>query len=403
MDVQIVKGGFPVKQLSYYVIYLPVLIAAAVFGLASLFLWLGSRRLLSRSSGGTEWLSAYQASDFGFNRSLLENSCGLLYPAVCAIAALLADFLYSFLCRYYIGANVLNVLKYISTYLRALISAAGAFSVCVLLQNLTGNNVIAVCGALLFGLQRMTQHGTMCLIAAAMFLLLRWYLALEDGKRGRAALLLVAGNLFLGGASYLLPGLYWLLPPFLALYVFVYIRSRSGMARSILLPLLGVFVWAVSFPVIRYCYLFELVGFGAFRIFLSKFTLASLPARVWAMHYIPFTAGRLVYFLADAPLLFGGFFGLLAAFRETTDRKDPLGLFSLIFAGLMVIVSFVMRFNMMTPAMVPAIACLFRRYVKAGKKAPVIAYAAAGAVWYVGLNVAAFCLPACEALVQFVV
>lgn len=386
------------KPIQAYAPYAPVLIAAAVFFVFALVLWLTGRRALASSRGGLDWIRDYRTEGYDLSKDRLTcYSRDKLALFAVVVFSLIFSAATAFLRSHYETGSWFAGFYSAKTLCKLLIYAGGAFAVCWLLQDIFCDDTLAVCGGILFAASFVGGHTAMSLLAGSLLLLLRWFTADDDAPLFPQILLLFAADVLLAMAASRMISLTWIAVFYLALHIYKSVRrAAADYGRKweiIVLPLAGILLWLLAFVVTG-------ISVAILSGWISLSTLGSVtapglllrmllrPLKVPAMLVTAeLNRGLLLYPLCDAPLLMLGFFGFFVCLRTAIDRHEPYALLSgllLLALGLTWVLT---RQYCLLPGLLLCSVSLLRRFTAAEKKAPVIAYTALSCIYYFMLYV----------------
>lgn len=385
-------------SIQYYMTYLPVLIGTAGFFALALMLWLTGKRALASSRGGLDWVREYQIRGIDFSYDRLthydRDKLCLFAAAVCSLVLSTAVILLR--SHYETGSWFAEFYK-LKTMCKLLVYAAGAVSVCWLLQDLFRNDILAVCGSILFAASFVGSHTAMALLVISLLLFLRWFVVPDDAPLMPRFLLLAASNLFLAMAASRMLGLTWVALGYLTLHIYKSIR-RSGARRNrtweiIVMPIVGILLWFLGY-LISSLGVLAVVGLLTPDNFTATLTPQYLlhviqrPFRLPTMIFTePIYRGLLIYPLTDAPLLMLGIFGFFVAVRTAIDRHEPYAVISVFLLLLLGIAWACTRQYCLLPGMILCGICLLRRFAAAEQNAPIIVYTVLGCIYYIVLYI----------------
>lgn len=395
-----------------YAEYLPIFIGAVIFFAFALVYWLASRRALKNSQGGTGWVSEYRTSGFDFSHDRLaapKHDWLCLFGVV--VFALIFSAAFCALRSYYeTGAWTERLLRP-KTLCKLVIYAAGAFSACWILMDLFRDNTLAVCGGILATLSFTGSHAAISLIFVSLLLLLRWFAQEDDAPLFPGILLLAGAVVLLAGAASRSIGLAWLAAGYLAVIVYKCIRRKNAGAPTwqFAALLIGFFVfWAAAFFVGRIGMMY-LYGMISIRNAPKLISLQYFGREMLRLAYLPllavrtsFSKGMLLYPLLDAPLLALGFFGFFVGIRTASDRHDSAALASVLLMALVALTWLLGRQYCLVPGLLLCSICLLRRFTAADRKAPVIAYTALSAAYYIALYILTYLLSGPAAIAEII-
>lgn len=397
--------------LARYLSYLPILIGAAVFFVLAGLLWLAGRRALANSRGGLQWVKEYNPSHFELSKQRLTASKrDLLCLFAVAVFSFVLSAAVAFLrSRFETGSWFTNFYC-LSTLCRLLIYAAGAVSVCWLMQDLFRDNTVAVCGGLLFAVSAVGEHTALSLLSVSALLFLRWFVQDDDAPLFPGIFLLLLSDALLALAASRMVSLTWLGLFYLAAQLYKSFRRGAAVSgrtwELYVTPLLGILVWFCSFTaatlgvMLVFGYLQPANISASLLLRLADASLQRIALLPKSIFTAPVYSGLLLYPLADAPLLMLGFFGFFSAVRTAADRRDSTALISAVVLLLLGICWVFGRKFCLLPGLILCGGCLLRRFTAAERKLPVIVYTALSCAYYVMLYLVTYLISASPALAE---
>lgn len=377
-----------------YLEYLPIFIAAVFFFAVALVLWLTGRRALAGSRGGLDWVKDYRTSGFDFSVLRRRKQDWLCLFAVAVFAMIFSAAVISLHSEYETGVWV-RLLYRPKNLCKLALYAAGAVSVCWLLQDLFRDNTLALCGGILSALSFVGSRTATLVFAISLMLFVEWFILDEKKRLFPGALLLLGSDLMLGVAASRILGFAWVGVAFLAVHIYKTVhRMHAEQDRTwelFVMPVCGAVVFAIGFVAAKTGALYT-SGAVALSDLPSKVTpayvlrmlqrLLTLPRMIFTA---PLQRQTLLHLLLDAPLLMAGIFGFFVACRTAHDRHDPSSLICAAVTLVLGLAWILTRQYILNIGFVLCTVCLLRRFTAAEKKAPVIVYTVLSCLYYLGL------------------
>lgn len=394
---------------SSFLLYLPVLIAAAVFLILGAVCFYGSQRAMERSRKSLSWIKRHGAGGYPFARNAFPQKPAdwLGVFGVCVFALVVSMVSYA-LRAHAQGVNWLSGLFSAQSLIAIAFCVGGAAALYFLLQRLFGSTLVSASGSLLFAASFVGAHAAASVLAIALLLMVLWLMA-EQRSLFPTELLYYAACLTLAGAialrSQLLP--FALLFIGLHIYKHIALLRRDGQALSdlVLALALSVFVWVLGMLVFVFARVLFYYGLnmrfigerllpdfigGAFRLLRGGLRSAVRPL----------LRSRVLLPLMDAPLLGIGGFGAISALLLYTRRKDPRSILVLLLLAVAALVWLLSDCSVLNLALTLTAALLFSNFERGGLRWPVITACAVGVVYYLALLILAYYLPLADGIVS---
>ncbi len=384
-------------EIQKYMSYLQPIAGGVLFLALALWVLLSGERAMERSRKPLGWMSAYRRPGFPLGQQMLAaRGPGWLLPVLAALAGICFALIYRLLLSQIVLDSWLVLVKTRYTLFTLVFAALGGVAVCLLLQQLFDDRTVTVLGTLLFCGSPLGWHMAGCLLAAALWLLLRYLLCENAGLKAElwyfaAALLLALAiavepvcavmGLLLVAAHWYRHG--WMLG-----------NNRQRFGGFCLAMGLSLLVWilcAVGAALLRQ---FMLGGFrlSMLRRFASlrglRLAGGELLRTFKTTLLAPLGLGRLLPPLMDAPLAMLGLAGAVSALRMVLRRRNPRGVLALAVLCVSGLCWVLGGRWIMGPGLVLCAGCLLSNGQIGRRRAPAIVYTVLGVLFDLGLYLA---------------
>lgn len=390
-----------------YLQYLPVLLAAAGFLIVGAFAFVLSQRALERSPKSLAWIKRHGAGGYPFAREAFpDKAADWLCVFGVAVFALVVSMVFIALRVHAAGTGWLSGLFSANSLFAVAVDILGAICMYFLLQRLFGSTAVSACGSLLFAASFVGAHTAGALLAVSLLLLFLWLTAAQE-RLFPAELLYWAACLVYCVTLSLRPQLLPVAALYLGLHLYKHIdrvrRDEQSVGALIGALGLGLLIWAIGalgYVVARLGFFY---GFSAemlrSQLFASPMTSAARMLRALLRHTVqPFSRGRALLPLMDAPLLGLGGFGAIAALLLILRRKDPRGIFALLILAATVLVWLLSDESVLFVGLTLPCALLFSNFERGRKRAPIVLFTLLGVAYYIALYLATYLAPLSESI-----
>lgn len=391
-------------MLSYYLQYLPILIAAAVFAVVGALCFVFSQRALEHSRKSLSWIKRHGKKGYPFARNAFpDQKADWLGVFGVGVFALVTAMLCTALRAHELdGVGWLSGLFAFHSLVAIMLSVAGTVAMYYLLQRLFGSTLVSACGSLLLASSYVGAHTAGMLLALSLLLFVLWLTAKQESGVFPAELLYYAAVLLLALTIALRPQLLPVVLLYAGLHLYKHIfrlrhdRMTGGaFALAIVLALVVWVLGAAAFVVGRIVFYY---GF-AFDIVRERFLAAPLTTvckvfgRGMQLAVRPLLRSRALHPLMDAPLTALGGFGVISALLLYLRRKDPRATLTLLVVGTLVLSWLLSGESVLFVGLTLSAALLFSNFARGGKKAPVVCVTVLGIGYYLAMYFFAHHLP----------